>query len=252
MVVWAETLYGSPDTYTIYSQVVKPDGDLDGGPLPISSNTGERKEVDIAYSRQVDLFCVVWEWYHDGWTKNYIKGRRVEADGNATYSGEIFIAEPALGDNLNPAIASVRDLNGDNRFFVIFQTDSDTGHADIHGRFINKFGTPGDLIDVSNGIDKSITPAVNGSESAQAYLVAWRQTAGIMDIEIRARQFTSSGLVLGVEHDFGGMAVENPAIAAGPLGDFLVTWQDHPLWTNSENVWGALFGNRNYIPLINH
>jgi len=57
----------------------------------------------------------------------------------------------------------------------------------------------------------------------------------------------------GKAHDyveFSGVAADNPAVASGPGGDFLVGWQDQPLSATNTNLYGQLWGNRVYLPLV--
>lgn len=250
MVVWSEIWHPSPMQYTIYAQMMTAEGAKDGLAVKVSEGTTHRRNPDIAFNCCANRHLVVWEQYN-GVTSHYeIKGRQINGAGG-TYGSEIPIAGTSM-DTRQPAVASIPTTPSSMAFFVVFQLEYQAGNNDIFGKFLEGDGTvmAGD-IEIARSNNSETAPTVAGSDSAQEYLVVWREKAGEMDQPIRARQYTSLGESLGGVYTLAASAADNPAAAAGPLGDFLISWEDLPAEASYGVLFGSLFGTRNYAPLIN-
>lgn len=252
MVVWAETWHPSPITYTIYAQMIQSDGTKDGSEFEISQGTTQRGEPDIAYNRHANRHLVVWEQYHSSDMLYDIIGRQIKGDGGIWTVGPEENYSYYTVDTINPAISSIPTSSGDIKFLTVYQVEYSPGSYDIYGKFINEDGKVAETVYPAIGNNNETAPAISGSEGAQEYLVLWREDVGIMDKPIKARQYSSSGDDLGVTHELNGPNTNYPAVAAGILGDFLITWQDTPISSYNEDIFGALFGNRIYVPMVIH
>jgi hypothetical protein len=133
---------------------------------------------------------------------------------------------------------------------VVFDYEYSTTDHDIYGAFIETNGAINSYSYLATSLNKESAPAVAGSEGAGDYLIAWREDVGPGDNRIKATQYDSAGVPLGSTYEFSGEAAGRAAAAAGPLGDFLAAWQDRPSTQNTRDLYGALFGYRNYAPLI--
>jgi hypothetical protein len=49
---------------------------------------------------------------------------------------------------------------------------------------------------------------------------------------------------------FSGIAADYPAVSAGPNGDLLLAWQDQPVSGTNMNIYGQMWGNKLYIPIV--
>ena len=122
---------------------------------------------------------------------------------------------------------------------------------DIYARLVAEDGSLGKdfWVSWSSGIDES-SPAIAGSEINQQYFVTWRYPQGIVDKPIRGRAVSYEGALLGNTAEFSGVAADLSSVAAGANGDFLVAWQDRPISATNTNLYGQLWGNRIYLPLV--
>ena len=87
-------------------------------------------------------------------------------------------------------------------------------------------------------------PAVASNENTREFLVAWKYGSNI-----QARAVTTAGgLGTYAQPMPYGTDPAGPAIAGGPLGDYLVTFHDMNL--GLYDVFGFLWGNRVFLPLV--
>ena len=208
-------------------------------------------EPDIAYNRITDRHLVVWEEFIDPANRTIIRGCQVYGDGGI-YSTvfEIFNDNDFLRNAVDPAVAAIATAPGNIKFMVVFDYEFSTTDHDIYGAFIETNGGIASLAYLATSLNKESSPAVAGSEGAGEFLIAWREDVGPGDNRIKVTQYDSAGVPLGSNDEFSGTAAGLGAAAAGPQGDFLVAWQDHLSGQNSRDLFGALYGYRNYAPLI--
>lgn len=247
-VVFAETFHPAL-TYYICAQLVTSNGTLDGTNYLISITSDPTREPDIAYNRHANRHMVVWEQYDPKGKAYMIKGIQFKGDGG-TWDNYWSLVYSGV-DYLNPAIAAIPNAPGNTKFLLVFQYQySTTTHA-ITGRVIEEDNTMGKMVNFPLTAHDDSLPAVAGNESNQQYLVVWRRDAGVLDKSIKGVICSSTGDVQAFTYTFSGVAANRAAVDAGPLGDFLVAWQDQPVSATSRNIYGQLFGERNYLPMIN-
>ena len=251
MVVWAETWHPAPLSMYIYAQAMNAQGFKVGSVTEVSKSPYHHDEPDIAYNRHANRHLVVWEQKAGAGQPTDVRGRQVKGDGG-TYGSAFNIAYFTV-DTGKPAVAAIPTSPGDIKFLVVYQLLHSAGDYDIYGNFVEEDGTlvAGDL-HIARSNNSETAPAVAGSEDAQEYLVLWREDAGIVNKPIKARRYDSRGADLGAAFELGGPATDQPALTAGYMGDFLLAWQDRPIAATYAHLYGALYGNRNYLPLISY
>jgi hypothetical protein len=243
LVVWSETWHPMPITWDIYGQVMTSAGVLDGSRFSISHGSDGREQPDLAYNRHANRYLVVWQ--QKVGTLWEVHGQQVHG-GGGLYQSDIAIAQYSFSST-SPVVAAIPTCPSNNKFLVVWGNSS--GGTPLLGRLVGEDGTPAvNPVLASLALDK-VGRAVAGNESSQQYLVAWPQSFGVMDKPISGQTFNCDG-TWGNYVEFSGVAATNPAVAGGPGGDFMVGWQDQPIWATNTNLYGQLWGNRVYIPMI--
>ena len=246
LVVWSETWHPTPITYGINAQVMTHSGSLDGSWFVVSQGTQRREEPDVAYNRHANRYLVVWQLQAGAlWD---IHGQQVHG-GGGLYQSDITIAYYTKASTA-PAVAAIPTAPSSSSFLVVWELHYAPGDRDIVGKLVAEDGTPGSTIWISwaNGVDES-SPAVAGTESNLQYLVVWRHPQGVVDKPIMGRALSCGGTLLGQVADFSGVDAQHPAVATGPVGSYLVAWQDQPTFATNTNIYGRVWGNRVYLPL---
>jgi len=249
LVVWAEISYQAPILYSIFGQVVTETGALVSTDFIIASGTEQRVAPDLAYNRHANRYLVVWQ--QENGTAYDVIGRQVEG-GGAVYGIDLEIGYYAGVSCLNPAVAAIPTTPNNTKFLVVWDMLAISANEhDIYGRFVAEDGTPGNdfWISWANGVVES-SPAVVGSEANLQFFAAWRRPQGTMDQPIYGRAISYTGTLLGQEAVFSGVAADLPALASGPGGDFLTAWQDQPISATDTDIYGNLWGNRLYLPIV--
>ena len=216
----------------------------------VSKSQYHHGQPDIAYNRHANRHLVVWEQKAGAGQPTDVRGRQVHGDGSGTY-GNAFNIGWFTTDSTMPAVAAIPTSPGNIKFMVVYQIFNNPGNHQIAGNFIKEDGTVLPPVYPTLSANDDTSPAVAGSEGSQEYLVAWREDVGNKDKPIKARLYSSSGDDLGAAFELGGPATDQPAIAAGYLGDFLLAWHDMPISSAFYHLFGALYGRRNYLPLVN-
>jgi len=110
---------------------------------------------------------------------------------------------------------------------------------------------------IASSTENETNPAVAGSEGAGQFLVTW--TRRLTDPQapwvswdlIYGRAVGKGGNFLGGGVHTGGLYdADHPAVAAGATGDFLIALDDDPSAGNNWDIYGRLWGNRVYVPLV--
>lgn len=239
----------APPATSIAGHMINGDGTKDGSSFDISLDSGgsPRRNPDVAYNRHANRYLVVWQQAAGAlWD---IHGQQVHG-GGGLYQGDITIACYAVSSTA-PAVAAIPTTPTNDKFLVVWELRYAPNDRDIQGRLVGEDGTLGAVFWISwaSGIDES-SPAIVGSESNLQYFVTWRHPQGIVDKPIKGRAISYTGMLLGQEAVFSGVNANLPAVAAGPTGDFLVAWQDQPVGATNTNIYGQLWGNRLYLPLV--
>ena len=232
----------------------------------ISQDAGvnPRSQPDVAYCRTRNEFLVAWRQLASGsdWD---IYARRISGDGTPLNPASITIS--TLGhDETAPAVAALPLKSSEGDYLVAWEinTGSETG-IDAKTVHVASDGsaTVGSLplIVYDSSLNES-APAVAGNENGNQYLVTWSQHyeidlgGGMFYIYdgIAGKAVASDGTLLdGTLVDpgtaLGGLDADHSAVAAGPLGEFLVAFDDTAL-TSSRGIYGQLWGHHVYLPLV--
>ena len=200
---------------------------------------------DVACTRPLDECLVVWQkWYDTNYTDHDILGHRIHMTGGAHLEGTGLSIFFSLNDEDTPAIAAVNRITGIGQYLVVCEYSSG-GSWSIVGQLVTDGGAL--FSGVSIGPSNGGAPAVAGSDTSQEYLIAWPTVPGT---DMQARTVSTLGN-LGVTTLPlpAGSAPIYPAVAGGPLGDYLVAVQDYqpgyPI-----DIFGYLWGTRLYLPML--
>lgn len=247
LVVYEEVWGGS---FGIYGQVITSAGALEGGQITIASSaTEELQEPDVAYNVHANRYLVVWQ--QSATTEWDIYGHQVE--GNGTLWGSTIVYAVSGMEEKYPAVAALPFAPSDIKFMVVYEYSASPTDQDIYGRLVKEDGTAigASYLNIATYGADEIRPAIAGKSNDLEYFVTWRYEFSGSFAPIRGQSITYDGALTGqVAQAMPTNSDGNlPAVAAGPVGDFMVTWQDMQ-GTGSENIYGRFVGNRTYIPLV--
>lgn len=208
---------------------------------------------DLAYNRTRNELLVVWQQWMPGPPASFdIYGRRMTMAGTLPHVLDTSIPIQIDGkDQIVPAVAAIPTESNKGHYLVVWEHRHSATDGDIHARRVEGDGTLNPGFIVSEAPENQTNPAVAGSEAGQQHLVAWTQdyTSGMVVFPgIGVRTVSSNG-DLGTETRLGGWNADHAAVASGPLGDFLVALDDLVAITGW-NIYGWLWGNRVYLPLV--
>jgi len=248
MVVYEEAWHPGP-VWNIYGQMVVPSSGLtEGGQINIAQNaSGPLQEADVAYNSHSNSYLVAWQQKPGGdWD---VFGQQVQ--GNGSLSGGSIILGYYTVDDKYPAVAALPDSPTDNKFLVVWELYANSIDHDIYGILVAEDGTVGTDFGIATYGVNEASPAIAGNNDNLQYFVTWRYDHSGTFKPIRGQAVTYAGVLTGQLQQAlpTDSDADNPAVAAGPVGDFLVAWQDLRD-TPSENIYGRLYGNRTYLPLV--
>jgi hypothetical protein len=266
LVVWQSHWSPTPLQHSIEGQFISSAGSLSGSSFTISQDPGNgdyRMNPDVAYNRRRNEHLVVWE-QRDHNTKKYnIHAQRVQGATGQLLGSALTITEPynQAYDESVPAVAAIPPIGTGGQYLVVWQREWSSTDNDILARRVTGEGsTDGSYFVINNAYDHdTVAPAVAGSESSQKYLLAWTHDYKldlggglfIFFVGIAGRAVSSGGQLLGGETYVGGWGADDAAVGSGPLGDFLVAFDDEPPGaTLGRDIYGQLWGNRVYMPLV--
>lgn len=114
--------------------------------------------------------------------------------------------------------------------------------------------SPGDPLSkyvyINNDTGDNTGPSVVGHESAQEFLVTWTHPYTTLPLfGVFGREISSAPAFKGPEKWIWGFPSGPAATAKGPWGDSLIAFEEYDI-VNGWGIWGALWGNRLYLPLI--
>jgi len=214
---------------------------------PLSTN--QKGYPDLAYNYLRNEFLVVWAEQCSIPVQYDIRGRRVAMSGGAGPLGTAFwFSCDTCRDDLVPAVAAV-PRSPDGQYLVAWEYWTGANNYDIWAQRVAGGGTlEGSAFLVFDSTASDVCPAVAGSESNQQYLVAWTTSPAVYPC-ICGRVVPTSGALVDAETVVGGYWAGNAAVASGPVGDALIAFQD-TLGSGTYNIYGRLWGNRVYLPLV--
>ena len=223
-----------------------------------ATGTGDnRDQPDVAYNRRRNEYLVAWRQRRVSAGQDDIYARKVRGDGVPMYPESIEIYR-WYTDATRPAVAAIPTAGSSGQYLVVFHEA-----GTIDGRFVNGDGTvPAGWCFISQSTNAQTGAAVAGNEEALQYLVAWKQPStpplAFVGVASRAVSTVPTECLYGPfpspQTGVGGVFADNPAVAAGPNGGFLVAFDDLDLVAQNRDVWGRLWGqpaaNRVFLPLL--
>lgn len=248
LVVWVRAKVGTIATSGLEARILSGDGSTFGPVLQVTEQLETQPAwPDVAYSRARDEFLVVWEkWYDSTWSDHDIMGQRIGMAGGAHLEGANFVIHFTSNDETAAAVAWVSRPSGVGDYLVTCSLEYG-GLRYVAGQLLTDAGVvqTGAIISPHGNTDWVRASAVAGNENTHEFLVAWRY-----DGAIQARRVTPAGL-LGpyAESRSSGLDPNWPAVAGGPLGDYLVAYNDQYSGYPTD-VFGFLWGNRVYLSLV--
>jgi hypothetical protein len=254
LVVWEDELNPTPtnDWVDIVGQAVNSDGSLSGINFRVSADPGgnPRHKPALAYNRRLNGFLVVWTQVTTPYFMIY--GQLVNGSGVIPSYNPIVVAT-GVGNNSTPAVAAIPTATATGQFLVAWDQVGPLNHGRIFGTLVSGDGTNiGGLLWICDetGVGLTSPPGAAGDEFSQRYFVTWRNPLGVTSSPIHGQALSTTGAPLGQEAEFQGTAANMPVVTAGKNGDFMVVWQDMTLWATQKDIYGQLWGNRVYLPLV--
>lgn len=250
LVVWESHVQGSTST-DIEGQALFGSGQPDGGNVPIAEGTAlaSHDRPDVAYNRSRNEYLVVWQALAKSAGVHDIYGRRVTAAGNPMGAAP-FPIHGSTVDDTSPTVAAIPTEPDQGQYLVVWQSPWSPTNVDIYGQRLNGKGSAeGPVIWIAPIGGNAANPAVAGSEGAGQYLVTWNEVIAPPNpySGARARAISMDGGFASDEIWLWWFYSDHPAVASGPLGDFLATFESIGVdW----GIYGQLWGNRRYLPLI--
>lgn len=250
LVVWEQ------ETQTTYSRdirgrVVSASGTSEGSSFIISWDAAggyPRSQPDLAYNRSRNEYLVVWQQWAS--SEYDVYGRRVTGNGYLLNPESIPIIN-SMGDETAPSVAAIPTIPDAGEYLVAWEQDLG-GDKDIRTRHVAGDGTTGTIVTVASTLMDESNPAVTGNESNGQYLVAWTRvvtTTPSAVMHIYGQAVSIGGGLLGLETYIGEWQADHAAAASGPLGDFVIVFDDVPLG-GDRGIYGQLWGNQVYLPLV--
>jgi hypothetical protein len=253
LVVWQETFHPIPIQVDIMGRVVTPSGSTDGSAFMISKDPGNnpRSEPDLAYNRKRNEYLVVWQQYETGSNLEHIYSRRVTGGGVPLNPAEIEIHRVSASST-KPAVAALPNTTADGQYLVVFELQYTPVDMNIYSRFVSGLGVVGGGQYFAFSTEDETNPSIAGSENSNKYLVVWsRHTAPPFVYDyIEGRTISATGQMGGNKNVGGFPLADNAVVSSGPMGDFLVAFRDQQPPSVDYGIYGQLWGNRNYLPVM--
>jgi hypothetical protein len=232
----------------IHGQWVSNTGALSGGNFTIAQGTWQTSYElpDLAYNRRSNEFLVAWQQRDSGSGRYDVYARIVRPDG--TMAPSAIEIDQSGTDCLKPAVGAIPTATAAGQYLVVWENQFQPSDHDILARIVWGNGSPAaGVYYVSASIDQQIQPAVAGNERSKTYLISWTEDLGWSNIH--ALELSSTGVSLGGQHVLAGVYAGRSAVSDGPIGGFLVAYDDQPS-TPNRDTWGYLWGNRVYVPIV--
>jgi len=217
-----------------------------------TTGTEPRTQPDLAYNRARNEFLVVWREEFSSSDHDIYAQRVKMAGGEGLLGNPLVIWSSGSSDDENPAVAAIPKPSGTGQYLVVWELRTSSSGGDIWGAMVTGDGQAVTPLIIATSTKDLYDPAVAGSESGEDYLVVWSHSdyyPGWAFIPIVGQEISMGGDLVGEEKALFGSFAGHPAIASGPLADFLVVFDDKPLTATNRDIYGQLWGNRLYIPL---
>lgn len=253
MVVWERHLSGALSN-DIEIQYVDRTGQLDGtnGIIAVGDNVNfSHQRPNLAFNAHRDEFLVVWERWYKPLSRPDIYGQL------APGAGGIFVLNnfPIVTGSYNstrPAAAVLPWVSSLGQYLVVCECGNSLGLRDIFGKIVEGDGTinHSKYIYINNETVDNTGPVVVAHEAAQEFLVTYTRPYTTLPLYgVFGREISSTPAFKGPEKWIWGFLSGAAAAAKGPWGDSLIVYEEYDI-VNGWGIWGALWGNRLYLPLI--
>jgi len=216
------------------------------------------KPIDLAYNRERNEFLVAWDQYFNTLSKWDVNGQRIQMTVGSvgTIGSMISICSHPTNNSFAPAVAAIPHPIGLGQYLVACEHLSGGSDHDILGRRYDGLGNlDPNTLGITNAPRDSYNPAVAGNEISLEYLVTWTEdspppfgfTSGIC-----ARIIPNQGAFMGDTITFDlGTSSDHSTVERGSAGDFLTVFDNYnAAFGTTRNIWGNLWGNRIYLPLV--
>lgn len=237
----------------IFARALNSDGSAWGTSFEVEPlSTSSILLPDLAYNRMRNEFLVAWTQSNPGYWD--IRGRRIKMSGGAGTLGSAFwfTCDPSKEDLL-PAVAAVPRSPG-GQYLVAWRNDASLNDTNIWAQRVDGGGTlEGSAFMVSDNTGDDGFPAVAGSNSNQQYLVIWRSDLVLPPPSptlklIVGRSIATDGSFLSDVTWIAGVLPYSSAVVSGPAGDMLIAYEEYA--SGETDIFGVLWGNRVYLPLV--
>lgn len=231
IVVWAG--FNGPNGLDVFAQRYDGNGTALGGEFQANTTVADDQGypgVDVAAGASGD-FVIAWSSYgQDGYGFAVI-GRRFNSDGTPA-GGEFQVNTYTTGNQGYPGVAVGKSASGS---FVIAWSDEyqDGDGSGVFARHFDIAGvatTPSDVqINTYTTGDQGHGGVAAAGDGAGNFVIAWNSYDQDGNEDGVFAQRLSGGSLAGTEFQVNtyttySQGVEGPAVAAGPGGDFVVTW----------------------------
>jgi hypothetical protein len=209
-------------------------------------------EPDLAYNRSRNEYLVAWSQEEKAVAQFDIFARRVTANGVILDPTAITIGYHTVKET-SPAVAAIPTSPNFGLYAVAWELHYSASDHDIYSRVVTGLGVANPVVIVTSKGDNETHPAIAGNEASDSFLVNWSGAypSPFVNIAIYGRPLKWNGDLIGQEGILGGLFGDYPAVTNGPLGDFLVVYQDPNLLVPvSLDIWGRFWGYRQYMPAI--
>ncbi len=177
-------------------------------------------------------FLVAWQSAGGDGSSWSVVGREYQA-GGAAPSAEIAINQTTAGAQHSPAVAFLANAGSAGGYAVVWQSEGEDGPG-----VAGASGIVARLFDATSSSALSAELAVNApqtgshghprvaSDPSGNFVVAWENLTASGGV-VLVRRFSAAGTALAAQLAVDGAptgAAHNPAVAADPLGNFVVVW----------------------------
>ena len=250
LAVYRYHFYNWFDTgHSIYARSYNANGSPEDAQFIVAeySMDDEPSMPDVAYNHSRNEFLVVWQMRVGGDFDVY--GRRVEMTGGTDVLGlEFPIADLSSENEINPAVGAIPTDPDEGRYQVAWERNYNIYTTNVTGT-----GAVGAWQTLADSSYEESDPAVAGNEVNDQFLVTWTAVIELLApvVEVQGHKMTISGALLRTKKSVSGHTVDKSDLAAGAMGDFLIVFEDtEVLGLPEQGIYGSLWGDRIYLPLI--
>ena len=209
-------------------------------------------EPDLAYNRSRNEYLVAWVQDEKAIGQTDIFARRVTANG-VILDGTAIIIGYHTPPETGPVVGAIPTVPNFGMYAVAWEMHYTATDSDIYARGVTGLGVVNPVVLVTATGDNERYPAIVGNEARSEFLVSWTgpYPAPFINTGIWARPLLLNGALTSQRTLAAGSFADYSALATGSTGDYLMVYQDPNLFVPvTLDIWGRLWGNRNYLPAI--